>query len=83
MATSTPKSSEKNNKTFIKDVKSFNGTFVNGERFSPEGLELDPYELKTDDIVEFGIEIVGEDNKTTLHHKVAAHFVRVFTKLEA
>ncbi|KAI0646179.1 hypothetical protein C8Q79DRAFT_926207 [Trametes meyenii] len=74
---------EENGKIFIKDVKSSNGTFINGERLSPEGLESDPYELKTDDIVEFGIDIVGEDNKTIVHHKVAARVVCVFTELEA
>ena len=36
---------------FIKDVKSSNGTFVNGERLSVEGMESDPWELKTDDRV--------------------------------
>jgi pSer/pThr/pTyr-binding forkhead associated (FHA) protein len=36
---------------YIKDVKSSNGTFINGERLSPEGLESDPFELKSDDIV--------------------------------
>ena len=36
---------------FIKDVKSSNGTFINGDRLSPEGLESDPFELKSDDIV--------------------------------
>ena len=36
---------------FIKDVKSSNGTFINGERLSPEGLESEPFELKSDDIV--------------------------------
>ncbi|KAF9003101.1 hypothetical protein BDQ17DRAFT_1326442 [Cyathus striatus] len=57
---------------FIKDVKSSNGTFINGERLSPEAEESKPWELKSDDIVEFGIDIVGEDNKTIIHHKVAA-----------
>lgn len=38
-------------KIYIKDVKSSNGTFINGERLSQEGVESDPYELKTDDIV--------------------------------
>jgi hypothetical protein len=28
---------------------------------------------------EFGINIVGEDNKTVIHHKVAAHVVYVFS----
>jgi hypothetical protein len=36
---------------FIRDVKSSNGTFINGERLSQEGLESDPYELKTEDVV--------------------------------
>ena len=32
---------------------------------------------------EFGIDIVGEDNKTIVHHKVAARVVCVFTELDA
>lgn len=32
---------------------------------------------------EFGIDIVGEDNKTIVHHKVAARVVCVFSELEA
>jgi hypothetical protein len=71
---------EESGKIFIKDVKSSNGTFINGERLSAEGLESEPFELKTDDIVEFGIDIVGEDNKTIIHHKVAARVVCVFTE---
>lgn len=74
---------EENGKIFIKDVKSSNGTFINGERLSPEGLESQPFELKTDDIVEFGIDIVGEDNTTIVHHKVAARVVCVFTDQDA
>lgn len=34
---------------YIKDVKSSNGTFVNGERLSPEATESEPYELKSED----------------------------------
>ncbi|CAL1709324.1 unnamed protein product [Somion occarium] len=74
---------EESGKIFIKDVKSSNGTFINGERLSPEGLESEPFELKTDDVVEFGIDIVGEDNKTIIHHKVAARVVCVFTDQDA
>jgi pSer/pThr/pTyr-binding forkhead associated (FHA) protein len=36
---------------FIKDVKSSNGTFINGDRLSPESMESEPCELKSDDIV--------------------------------
>jgi hypothetical protein len=32
---------------------------------------------------EFGIDIVGEDNKTVIHHKVAARIVCVFSEQEA
>ncbi|KAF9240397.1 hypothetical protein BU15DRAFT_73990 [Melanogaster broomeanus] len=74
---------EESGKIFIKDVKSSNGTFINGERLSPEGVESEPFELKNDDIVEFGIDIIGEDNKTTIHHKVAARVMCVFTDEDA
>ncbi|CCM06360.1 uncharacterized protein FIBRA_08617 [Fibroporia radiculosa] len=74
---------EESGKIYIKDVKSSNGTFINGERLSAEGLESEPFELKTDDIVEFGIDIVGEDNKTIVHHKVAARVVCVFSEQDA
>ncbi|THH10705.1 hypothetical protein EW145_g1157 [Phellinidium pouzarii] len=74
---------EENGKIFIKDVKSSNGTFINGDRLSAEGVESEPYELKTDDIVEFGIDIVGEDNKTIIHHKVAARVTCIFNVEDA
>ncbi|KAG8872988.1 hypothetical protein FRB97_007135 [Tulasnella sp. 331] len=70
---------EEGGKIYIKDVKSSNGTFINGERLSPEGVESEPFELKSDDTVEFGIDIVGEDNKTIIHHKVAAKVFCIFT----
>ncbi|KAI6132396.1 hypothetical protein EV401DRAFT_1917556 [Pisolithus croceorrhizus] len=71
---------EDGGKIYIKDVKSSNGTFINGERLSPEGVESEPFELKNDDVVEFGIDIIGEDNKTTIHHKVAARVMCIFTE---
>jgi pSer/pThr/pTyr-binding forkhead associated (FHA) protein len=40
---------------FIKDVKSSNGRFINGDRLSTKSAESEPCELKSDDIVEFGI----------------------------
>lgn len=42
---------EEGGKIYIKDVKSSNGTFINSERLSLEGVESQPFELKTDDIV--------------------------------
>ncbi|KAF3901736.1 hypothetical protein AA313_de0201318 [Arthrobotrys entomopaga] len=59
-------------RVFIRDVKSSNGTFVNGTRLSPENRDSEPHEIRAEDILELGIDIVGEDNKTIVHHKVAA-----------
>ncbi|CCF34162.1 FHA domain-containing protein [Colletotrichum higginsianum] len=59
-------------KIYIRDVKSSNGTFVNGTRLSQENRESEPHELQTGDHVELGIDIVSEDQKTVVHHKVAA-----------
>lgn len=63
---------DRNGKVFIRDVKSSNGTFVNGQRLSPENRESDPHELRQHDTLELGIDIVSEDQKTIVHHKVSA-----------
>lgn len=42
---------EHEGKMYIKDVKSSNGTFVNGDRLSAEGVESEPFELKSEDMV--------------------------------
>jgi pSer/pThr/pTyr-binding forkhead associated (FHA) protein len=64
----------------IRDVKSSNGTFINGERLSAEGVESEAFELHSDDLVEFGIDIIADDNKSIVHHKVAT---KVFLVLNA
>lgn len=63
---------ERNGKIWIRDVKSSNGTFVNGSRLSAENRDSEPHELQTQDHLELGIDIVSEDQKTVVHHKVAA-----------
>lgn len=63
---------ERNGKIYIRDVKSSNGTFVNGTRLSQENRESEPHEMQTADHLELGIDIVSEDQKTVVHHKVAA-----------
>lgn len=62
----------KTGKVWIRDVKSSNGTFVNGTRLSQENKDSDPHELRAEDILELGIDIFSEDNKSIIHHKVAA-----------
>lgn len=49
---------------FIKDTKSSNGTFVNENRLSPSGEESGPVELKSRDVVQFGVN-VNVDKKGT------------------
>ncbi|KAE8353245.1 cytoplasm to vacuole targeting Vps64 [Aspergillus coremiiformis] len=61
---------EKGGRIFIRDVKSSNGTFVNGTRLSPENRESEPHELRENDQLELGIDIISEDQKTVVHHKV-------------
>ena len=63
---------ERNGQVMIKDVKSSNGTFVNSIRLSPENRESEPHPLKEGDILELGIDIVSEDQKSIVHHKVSA-----------
>jgi hypothetical protein len=64
--------SDRNGKIWIRDIKSSNGTFVNGQRLSGENKDSDPHELREQDMLELGIDIVSEDQKTVVHHKVAA-----------
>ncbi|KAG0149556.1 hypothetical protein CROQUDRAFT_653359 [Cronartium quercuum f. sp. fusiforme G11] len=70
-------------KVLIRDVKSSNGTFINGERLSAEGVESEAFELHTDDVVEFGIDIIADDNKSVVHHKVATKVFLVLTAEDA
>ena len=63
---------ERNGKVWIRDVKSSNGTFVNGQRLSAENRDSEPHELRQHDTLELGIDIVSEDQKTIVHHKVSA-----------
>ncbi|KAK7551744.1 cytoplasm to vacuole targeting Vps64 [Phyllosticta citricarpa] len=63
---------DRSGKIWIRDVKSSNGTFVNGTRLSPENRDSEAHELREQDMLELGIDIISEDQKTIVHHKVAA-----------
>lgn len=63
---------DRNGKIWIRDVKSSNGTFVNGTRLSPENRDSEPHGLREHDMLELGIDIVSEDQKSIVHHKVSA-----------
>ncbi|KDR67264.1 hypothetical protein GALMADRAFT_105927 [Galerina marginata CBS 339.88] len=66
---------QENGKIYLKDTESANGTFINGHRLSGESLESEPFELKNEDVIDFGIDVVGDDKKTIIHRKISA---RVF-----
>ncbi|KAL1928527.1 hypothetical protein VTP01DRAFT_2883 [Rhizomucor pusillus] len=57
-------------KVYIKDIKSSNGTFLNGRRLSNENEESKPTEIRSNDEIEFGIDI-SQDDGSILYHKVA------------
>ncbi|KAG0201008.1 hypothetical protein BGX28_006082 [Mortierella sp. GBA30] len=57
-------------KVYIRDLKSSNGTFLNGKRLCPENMESEPFELNQSDSLEFGIDIMDE-NGALLHEKVS------------
>lgn len=65
-------SADREGKVWIRDVKSSNGTFVNGKRLSQENRDSEPHPLTQGDILELGIDIISDDQKTIVHHKVAA-----------
>lgn len=68
--------SDLDGKIWIRDVKSSNGTFVNGKRLSQENRDSDPHIVKDQDHLELGIDIVSEDHKQIVHHKVSAKVER-------
>lgn len=56
-------------KVFVKDVGSSNGTFLNGQRLSEESQPSEPEELHTGDRIDFGVDIVNDDN--AMFHQVS------------
>ncbi|EDO46949.1 predicted protein, partial [Nematostella vectensis] len=52
-------------KFFLQDTKSSNGTYVNNVRLSKGSEESEPRELRSGDIVQFGVDVVENSKKVT------------------
>ena len=48
---------------YLQDTKSSNGTFVNNVRLSKGSEESEPKELKSGDILQFGVDVVENSKK--------------------
>jgi hypothetical protein len=68
---------------FIKDTGSSNGTFINSERLSLARFESKPYELKPNDIVEFGSNLASKNNRALLHDRIVVRVACVLSEQEA
>jgi len=55
----------KNEKFFLQDTKSSNGTFVNNQRLSKASEESPAVEVNSCDIVQFGVDVVDSARKVT------------------
>ncbi|KAJ3138220.1 hypothetical protein HK100_012764 [Physocladia obscura] len=62
-------------KVWIQDVKSSNGTFINGRRLSEEGVASAPHQLVSGDIAEFGIDIMHDDAETVMYPKISSRII--------
>ncbi|KAJ3175753.1 hypothetical protein HDU87_005746 [Geranomyces variabilis] len=58
-------------KVWVKDVKSSNGTFLNGKRLSEDNVESEPHELNTGDRLEFGLDIKNPEETAVIYKKVS------------
>lgn len=74
---------EETGKIRVKDLGSSNGTFVNGVRLSAKNQENEPHELREQDTLDLGIDVVSDDQKTIIHHRVSAkvELAGVYTKV--
>ncbi|CAD5115584.1 DgyrCDS4545 [Dimorphilus gyrociliatus] len=60
-----------NNKFYLQDTKSSNGTFVNSHRLSKGSEESLPYEIHSGDILQFGVDVM-ENSKRVTHSCIIA-----------
>lgn len=60
----------------FQDTGSSNGTFINNQRLSSNSTSSEPYEIRTDDVVQFGVDVM-ENNKKETHGCIVA-LVKLF-----
>lgn len=54
-----------NNKFYIQDTKSSNGTFLNGNRLGKSNEDSQPFDLTSGDIIQFGVDVTENTKKVT------------------
>ncbi|XP_017770427.1 PREDICTED: sarcolemmal membrane-associated protein isoform X2 [Nicrophorus vespilloides] len=59
-----------NGKFFLQDTKSSNGTFVNNNKLS--SVESESHEVSSGDIVQFGVDVVENNNRKVTHGCIIA-----------
>ena len=64
-------------KVYIKDCKSSNGTYINRKRLSAENTESEPHELKRNDNLDLGIDIVSNEENKQVYKKISARVEKV------
>ncbi|KAH8116853.1 SMAD/FHA domain-containing protein [Phellopilus nigrolimitatus] len=62
---------EENGKIYVRDLRSANGTYLNGDRLSASRVLSRAFELATDDVVAFGGDILDKETNI-LHHAIVA-----------
>ncbi|KAI8920241.1 hypothetical protein DFJ77DRAFT_451834 [Powellomyces hirtus] len=58
-------------KVWVKDVKSSNGTFLNGKRLSEDNMESEPFELQAGARLDFGLDIKNQEETVVIYKKVS------------
>ncbi|OUC46806.1 hypothetical protein D917_07439, partial [Trichinella nativa] len=64
---------------YVKDTKSSNGTFINGQRLSKASEESLPKEVFSGDLIQLGVEIVENTrNGTSFSHGCIVAMLRLY-----
>ncbi|XP_032827447.2 sarcolemmal membrane-associated protein isoform X3 [Petromyzon marinus] len=65
-----------NDKFYLQDTKSSNGTFVNNQRLSKGSEESAPYEILSGDVIQFGVDVMENSRRVT--HSCIISAVKLF-----